>query len=695
MALLSVRGRGDVRPVGQIIRVGCSDCPPFASRASINPMSGFALEVTAEAARRLKLPIYFQPVTGSGNEALLRGEADLWPRLAPDDNTRDLFLSEPWINLNYSLLRRRDSEPLGPGVQARVAQVRDPLVHRLVERAVPGATPVPSRPFEMLARVCSGEADAALVETRVAYALLLNDHGGQCNGVGFETRPVKGPALAASLGARREAAWAARLLRAEIGRMAADGSLSDLHARWFYTAVAETGMMELIQTAEQDLFALRAVAALFAVFVLLLAYQSRRLGRAREAAEVANDLKSRFVANVSHELRTPLSGIIGVTEMLGDTALTAHQSELVRLARSTSQTLVQVLTDLLDLARADAGNLSIANTAFELRPAVDEVVLMVAGRAAEKGIQLDASFEQGLPKRVQGDVARLRQVLMNLLSNAVKFTDQGGVKLQVSLEQASPFQWTISFAVADSGPAIPKADLPRILDDFTSAAPGQEMPRRGAGIGLSLSRKLVKAMGGSMTVDSDPALGTCFRFSLPFEVSGSEYSPGEQPATSSPVTAQRGRPLRVLVCEDDPVSRKVAVHMLGKLAHHVESVTRGLDAVDLAARQRFDLVLMDCQLPDIDGFEAARRIRAGGASAGVPVVALTAAALAEDRKRCADSGMGGFIAKPLSLVSLAEALAQFGPGTAPQPAPPAPAAAPPAAGVTPDPGPGTDAILRG
>lgn len=692
VALLSIRSKRDVRPAGQIVRIGCTDCPPFDDQAGANPMSGFAVAVAAEAASRLKLPVHFQPVTQSGKKALLKGEVDIWPRLAPDSSTGSLFIGEPWINMNYSLLVRRGAPPLSAGSQLKIAHVEDAFLRNLVNQAAPGATSVPSRPAEILARVCLGEADAAFLESRVAYALLLSDHGGTCNGVGFETRPVKGLTRAASLGARKEFAWAARQLREEIGRMAADGSLSELHAKWFYSPASETGMLELIQTAEQDLFTLRAVAGLLAFLLLLLAYQSRRLGRAREAAERANDLKTRFVASVSHELRTPLSGIIGVTEMLGDTPLTAHQSELVRLARSTSQTLVQVLTDLLDVASVEAGNLAVAHSVFELRAAVDEVVVMVAGRAAEKGIQLDTLFEPGLPRRVQGDPARLRQVLMNLLANSVKFTDQGGVKLQVSLEQASPFNWTVAFAVADTGTPIPKADLARILDDFSSVPPGQELPRRAGGVGLAISRRLIKLMGGVMTVASDPAMGTCFRFTLPFEVAGSEYSPGEQPATTTPTTQQRGRRLRVLVCEDDPVSRKVAVHMLGKLAHHVEAVTRGADAVELAARQQFDLVLMDCQLPDIDGFEAARQIRSGGgASAGAPVVALTAAALSEDRQRCKDHGMDGFLAKPLSLAALADALGQFGPEASPRPAAQLPPPPPPQA---PKPGDGRDAILR-
>lgn len=662
VVLLVFRGQGDVRPnAGKKITIGCSECPPFQDRAAASsPMSGFALEVLERAAARLQLSVEFKPVSDSGKKSLLDGSVDVWPRLAPDRRTEGIYFSEPWINMNFCLLRKR-----GGAKVAKVAHVNDPFLRNLVDRAAPGAQSVPAGTSDLLARVCSGEVDAALAESRTVYALLLGGWGGPCDGIALESQPIPGPSTFSSVAGRPEAAWAVRLLRKEIGRMAEDGSLSEIHARWFFTPASDTGMLSLIQSARQDLFYLRGLAGVFALFVLILAYQGRRLGVARESAERAAQLKTKFVASVSHELRTPLSGVIGVTEMLGDTALTAQQSELVRLARSTTQTMLQVLSDLLDVAHADAGTLKIVNAPFELRPAVEEVVLMVAGRAAEKGIQLDASFEPGLPRRMSGDAARVRQILLNLLTNAVKFTDQGGVKLHVGMEHATPFQWTVSFAVGDTGEPIPKQDLPRLFEDPANQDAGREAPRRGAGLGLAVTRRVVELMGGQITVESDPALGTSFRCTLPFEVtSANEHAVGEQPSTSTPA-AQTARPLRVLLCEDDPVSRKVAVHLLGKLAHHVDTVSRGNDAVDLAARQRFDLVLMDCQLPDIDGVEAARRIRAEGASAGVPVVALTAATLPEDRRRYEECGMDGCLAKPLSLAALAEAIARHGTGPGP------------------------------
>ena len=619
-------------------------------------MSGYSLDVLSQAASRIKLPIRFEKVTDSVQKSLATGKVDLWPRLIPDysHDPPNIFFSEPWVGMSYCFLSKRGWKPV---IGSKVVVAGGDFLARLAKQSVPGADVVPLQPgTRLMEQVCSGQADAAFVESRVLYAMLLNDRDRHCQGFQFQTTPANGAALPASIASTQDAAWAARLLREEIGHMAADGSLAKLHAQWFLITSTETEALDSLHHAERDLFAIRLLACAFAGLLVVMLLQSRRLRKMRADAERASDLKTRFVANVSHEIRTPLSGIVGLADMLSDTRLTAHQSELLRLVRSTARSLVQVSNDLLDVAKVDAGKLEMDRGPFDLRLVAEDACAMMAGRAAEKGIRLTTSIDPGVPRRVDGDATRLRQVLMNLLGNSLQFSGNGEVKLSVAVDRATPFQWQITFSISDTGPGIPPADLARLFQDFEEGDVGRQPVRRGAGLGLAIGKRLVDLMGGAISVESPGGVGAHFRFTLPFEVAGPE---ADLPGVSTPATGVG--PLRVLVCEDDPVNQRVAVHMLQKLSHHVEAVANGLDAVKAAAAQRFDVILMDCQLPGIDGFEAARRIRAGGASAGARVVALTAAALTEDRLHCTEAGMEGFLAKPISLAALSEALSSLEP----------------------------------
>ncbi len=650
--------RGESSRPGQVVRIGCSDCPPFLTEPSGSAVDRFSVEVVAAAARRINQPVEFFQIPDTARASLRAKEIEVWPRLtaAPQDNG-EFFFSEPWVAMNYCLFSRRGWKPqsgskisVGPGATQR----------RIALQSAPGAELVDAGSDKPLRQVCTGEIDAALVDSRVLSALLLADREDSCQGVQFQSTPSKEAAVPASVAARPGSEWAAILLREEISRMAADGSLASLHSKWFLTTSTETGAFDQLRTVERDLTSVRMSAFAFAVLVVLTLLQTWKLRKLRARAEGASLLKTRFVANVSHELRTPLSGIIGLVDMLSDTRMTAHQTELLRLVRSTAGSLVQVITDLLDVAKMEAGQRDVAKESFELREAVDEVCAVMAGRAVEKGIRLETSLEAGLPRRVLGDATRVREILMNLLGNALRHTERGEVRLEVNLDQATPFQWEIAFTVTDSGTGISEEDLSRLFDGLDADRAPEENPmNRGGRLNIAISKRLVDLLGGKMTASSPTGQGAQFRFVLPFEVSSFDAEP-ERVAAADALPAGKGGgglPLRILVCEDDPVSRKVAVHLLTKLAHSVQAVTTGNDAVETARNEKFDLILMDCQLPDIDGYEAARRIHAEGASAGVPIVALTAAALAEDRRLCLEAGMTGFLSKPISLAALSETLA--------------------------------------
>lgn len=644
------------------LRIACSECPPFDGNGFSSPMAGYSLDVIAQAARRLDIPFRYQPISRPVPDALRLGEADLAPRFVPEPGVTDgLVFSEPWLNMQYCLLSRKGWQP---AAGARIAYVGGSLLKRMVEESVPRAAAVSGKDSgSLLRQVCAGEADAAFLESRVMYSLLLRDREGLCAGIDFQTHPSSN-GLPAALMARPDHALAARRLREEIGRMAADGSLARLHAEWFLITSTETAALDSAQQTQRSLTVLWLLVAVCGGILCAMIYRMMNLRHAQREAERSSLLKSRFVRTVSHQLRTPMSGIVGVTGILADTTLTSRQSELVRTIRSSSQSLIEMLDDLLDLAKVEAGQFEAVREPFELRSCIEEVSALVSGQAAQHGATFTTFFERGVPRWVRGDASRLRQVLINLLGAAVR--SGGAVSLRIDIVEATPFQWTLSFSVNDSGPQLNAEQLARLFPDFEAA--NWTGNSRGGGFGLAVSRKLVEVMGGRIEAENrsgHDGLRICFQ--LPFEVTGeSEHAPSLDRA---PVPPRRANSLRVLVCEDDPVNRHVALHLLAKLSHRADAVSTGLEAVEAARQSEYDLVLMDCNLPDIDGFEAAKRIRAeGGASAAAPVVALTAATLAEDRRRCSEAGMAGFLAKPVSLAALAEALEQAGAGPSPLPA---------------------------
>ncbi|MCC6539717.1 MAG: response regulator [Bryobacterales bacterium] len=646
------------------LRIACTECPPFGGGGFASPMSGYSLDVIAMAANRLKIPYRFQPVTQSLPVAIRTGEADISPRYVPESGVTDgLAFSEPWLNMQYCLLSRKGWQP---AAGARIAYVGGAFLKRMVEESAPRAAAVPGKDSgNLLHQVCTGEADAAFLESRVMYSLLLRDREGLCAGIDFQTHPASS-GLPAALMTRPDHASTARKMRDEIGRMAADGSLARLHAQWFLITSTETAALDSVQQTQRSLTVLWVLVAVCGGILCALIYRLMNLRQAQREAEQASMLKSRFVRTVSHQLRTPISGIVGVTGILADTPLTSRQSELVRTVRSSSQALIQMLDDLLDLTKVEAGQFKALREPFELRSCIDEVSAIVSGQAAEHGATFTTFYERGVPRWIRGDAGRLRQVLINLLGTAVR--SGGAVSLKIDIVEATPFQWTLSFSVSDSGPALDAGQLAQLFPDFEAANWSTTNGRRGGGFGLAVSRKLVEAMGGRIEAENRSGTeGLRIAFQLPFEVTGeSEYS---LPLDRTPVPPRHHGSLRVLVCEDDPVNRHVALHLLAKLSHRADAVATGLEAVEAARRSEYDLVLMDCNLPDIDGYEAAKRIRAeGGASAAAPVVALTAATLAEDRRRCTEAGMVGFLAKPVSLAALAAALDRAGGGSAPLPA---------------------------
>jgi signal transduction histidine kinase/CheY-like chemotaxis protein len=651
----------------RILRAGIRN---HSLSANLNPagrVDALAVAVVAAAARRSGVRLEWIECPEGPDRALRSKKVDIWA-VAIDlpERKRQFHVTQPWLAAERCLITKGPPPAAWRG--ERVAYGLGPESQILGSAA--GSKPVHVEgDVAAIREVCAGKSKAASVLMQSLGAFVLRKPEG-CETADLQVTPAGGRPLKLGIGSTFEAAHQADRLRVEIGRMAATGALDELFARYSLYSVAETANIYELLDAARRTQALEIGAGGLILALGILLWQVRRVREARRAAEKANSAKSVFLANMSHEIRTPLNGIVAMTELLGRSGLAAEQRDIAAVILNSTETLMAIVNDILDFSKIEAGGMKIEQIPFDLRPAVEDAVRLFAPRAQQKSLTLEYRIAPDVPAAIVGDPLRIRQILMNLLSNAIKFTKAGGVALEVTRARSTDQAPALLFRVIDTGIGIAPEVSRTLFRAFTQAESGTTRKFGGTGLGLAISLRLVSLMGGSIGLESEPGKGSVFWFIIPARPVELSKVKALSKTTDSGMPQAAPTRWRILVVEDNPVNQVVALRALGTLGYLPEVAASGEAALEALQSGLFDLILMDCQMPGMDGYETTAEIRRRQTgSHRIPIVAMTANSIDGDRERCAAAGMDDYVSKPFRMGALQAVLCRWlsPEGSAPRP----------------------------